>query len=627
MTGLHRTIAPACLVLFLLCQTTFAAESAKSAFDSAFGDQIKLVRGTADPADDVDLATTMMGAAQQSKDTPELAILICENVIQLASRHPSGYPIAIEALELQAELQPSRRESLQQRALSLLEGQYRRASAEQKEEAGLTFIETAARLADQNVEQKAYRSASLLYRRGAVVARALKLAEEEAELRTKAEQYQGLSKIQQQVESTKAQLKTKPKNQLANATLVRLYTFELDDPATASQYLEYSGDEQLKVNVLLATQEVDALAPKTALDLGQWYETSSKTLSKGGKVTSLTRAKMYYTHAMATFDDGDLSGTKAKISLNRVDGELEKLQPVKIKFAASSGSKKNGVINLLKKIDVTKDRLAGSWSFKRNVLTGKAAGGFGGFGTAGIRAPVKVQGDYELEIQFARTAGDGPVMIILPVGERTVSFIMSQRDYSAFTRPTANDDRPATGGRRSAARRFLERREQAQNSTISGLYNIDDEGAEKNGTGVKGGLTNSRAYSVAIKVKTDSEEGETTISIAINKKLFTKWKGKTAALGSPDGLRALGIEEGIIAVGTSNRSTLAISRMLLKVTKGEVEDLAKDRTSSATDDNNPNANPENARIPDEIMRRLRESGLSEAEIRRRYEQMRRRRRD
>jgi len=628
-------VAALVLLLGLSVPQSANGETAQSVFNSTFGQQLKQVRSTRDTADDVDLATTMLNAAKSSLDNTELAVLICENTVALASRHPSGYSVAVEALDLIATLQPENAGKLQLQAANLLEKQFRSAKTDEaKEESGQAFIDAAVRFAESDVDAKSYRSASLLYRRASVVARMLKWSEEEAGLKAQAEQYMGQARIQSQIDTLLGQLKTKPENAGTNAKLVRLYTFELDDPTSASAYLEHCGDDELKSKVLTAAQQIEGVDAKTALDMGEWYEKESKSVSKPGKILSLTRARAYFAHAEATFDSVELSKTKAQISLKRVDGQLKLLQPVAVASTrtANSRSSKKNVIDLLKKIDTTKDRIAGQWQFQRGRLSGQSSGGFGGFGGfAAVRPPVEVDGNYELEMILTRTQGDGPVFIIMPVGsEKTVSFTMGQRDFSGFGRNQDNNDNQPQGGRRSAIRRFQQQRENFQNSTVSGLYNIDEKGATENGTAVKGSLTNSRAYAIAIKLESDEDDAETTISIYLNKKPFIKWKGRTAGLSSPGMVRFAGAKEKTITVATSGRSSISISRMLLKMTKGEAEEMGSDRAALASNDNNNNnPNPGNdPQMRERIMQRLRDAGLSDAEIQRRiqqFEQMRRRR--
>jgi len=502
-----------CLLVFAFSFTFGHAQADKSSaasraesvkvFDDLFGSEVKRVLKTSTKDDDLALAQQMFDAAKSSSgDSPQLGMVILEQVVKLSSRTADGQELAIEALAMLAQLEPEQRKSHQQQALVLL----RRVGND-------ALMEGAARFGQQNLEAKDYAAAGSMFSQAAMMAKMLRLKEAHDVYQAKAEYYNSLSRTQKLIDSLQKHLTARPDDSLVHDRLAWLYTVELDDPSQATRHLEHSTDQELMVNVMLATQQASDLGETQALDMGKWYEKQSKRseLSQAGKAASLRRAKAYYEHYLSKNTEGGLDRTKVELTLKQIDRELESLnldlvetsvasaeaaEPVGKKTKVSKKVKKGSskIVNLLEHVNPSRDATSGSWKVVQGQLASST-----GYSSQGIRLPTQIKGDYQLEIQFTRVSGTGTVGIQIPVGDNTVSLIFSH---------------------------MIKKSPQAY---MSGLYTIDGRSAVENGTGVKPGmLTNGRRYVVGISVAHSGDQA--AIGVTVNGKRFTQWRGKPSSL-------------------------------------------------------------------------------------------------
>ena len=77
------------------------ATKAAEVFQSLYGADLERARASRDSKDDLELASRILTGAKESVSQPARVTVLCEKVCELASAHPEGYAIAIEALELE----------------------------------------------------------------------------------------------------------------------------------------------------------------------------------------------------------------------------------------------------------------------------------------------------------------------------------------------------------------------------------------------------------------------------------------------------------------------------------------------------------------------------------------------
>jgi len=139
-------------------------------------------------------------------------------------------------------------------------------------------------------------------------------------------------------------------------------------------------------------------------------------------------------------------------------------------------------------LDVTQDAVQGEWK--------RAAAGVSvapdRYGR--LMLPIEIDGSYDLEAVFTRTAGEGAVAVICPLGARSVVFVM---DITTMK--------------------------------YTGLQMIDGQNASANGTGKQGSLlVNDRRCTAIIHVRRGT--GRTQITAEIDGQRVVQWSGREEAL-------------------------------------------------------------------------------------------------
>jgi len=138
---------------------------------------------------------------------------------------------------------------------------------------------------------------------------------------------------------------------------------------------------------------------------------------------------------------------------------------------------------------VERDRVKGRW-IRAGGSVVHLQGEF-----SSLRLPVKVEGDYDLEVDFTRTGGDSSLGVIFPVGPAMCCLWLS-----------------------------------AYNGQYHGLEMIDGEDSSRNpSTRQAGPLANDRQYSVIIQVRL-AHDGQTAITVLLDSNPCTEWTGNVASL-------------------------------------------------------------------------------------------------
>lgn len=149
----------------------------------------------------------------------------------------------------------------------------------------------------------------------------------------------------------------------------------------------------------------------------------------------------------------------------------------------------NTWVDLLPQVDVARDRVKGRWMRAGGAVV-HMQGEF-----SSLRLPVKVEGDYDLEVDFTRTGGDSSLGVIFPVGPAMCCLWLS-----------------------------------AYNGQYHGLEMIDGEDSAHNPSAHPAGpLANDRQYSVIIQVRL-GHGGEAAITVLLDGRPCTEWTGNVASL-------------------------------------------------------------------------------------------------
>jgi hypothetical protein len=289
-----------------------------------------------------------------------------------------------------------------------------------------------------------------------------------------------LARAARAAEDLKKQVEAHPEDAALREKLVRMYLVDLDNPADAAKYVEGVADESLRRFVPAAAKGVEAAPELACVALGDWYRVLAETAAPRARPTILARAQGYYRRFLELHTADDLDRAKVLLFQQKVDEELAKLpSPKTAKW-----------IDLLAMVDPARDTVTSRWKRVDQALSAAPAA------PAGIVVPVKVQGDYEVELKFRRTSGDDMVGLTLPIATGHVSLNL--------------------GGYRGQA---------------SGLEFVDGKRCTLNATKVPIVLQNDRSYVALAKVIVRGQEAE--ISVKLDGRPVINYKGPVASLAMP----------------------------------------------------------------------------------------------
>jgi hypothetical protein len=482
--GSSKRVSLAVMLMAMVASSSLlAAGKGKRLYDLRYADQRKKVDGTTGKADDVALAKQHLKEIEEYSGSPELVKMLLEQAYELGIRDATGYATAAAAVDLLIAKFPDEKTGYVDEAVRVYELQVRR--NQNKATAGgkliAILLEQAAEKAGNDDFGKSVDLASKA-NSIAVIVKSPRKAE--------------VSAVWKYYRSRR-DLKATPSNNALRTLVIRMCVTELDDPAEGAELLTGDMSEQLQTYAPLAAKDPAEVAEAACLELGNWYVELAKDASTNGKVICLDRAITYLERFLDLHKAEDTSRTQGKLLLDKTHAERKKLQPV-MKPTPNLG----GGIDLLKLVDVERDRVSGRWKREGDFLRGNAYGkGDKRVGSPRLMLPVAPQGSYELNVTFVRKGGLSTVRAILPVGQGAVAVgINGGKEYGC------------------------------------GLTLVDGEIASRNGTFVRHAqLAGGREYALEIRVLLAGNEAE--ISASLDRKELIRWKGRQSSLSVSDASR------------------------------------------------------------------------------------------
>ncbi|MBM4017880.1 MAG: hypothetical protein FJ288_06045 [Planctomycetes bacterium] len=430
---------PQALVPFALCAALLLgpatagsagaadAEDAAQAVESLFGNDIRSVRATPDARDDVELAGRILDAARKAQGQPAFAAVLCEKAYELGCANPTGYPTAAAALELLAQAAADRAAWCAERVLDLRQRQFDAARGDEKKAAGEALLACLLPALEAKEKSGALPDAAALCRRMQTVAAATD-SPRRADIDARADALAMKMKVARQIADVKAMLARDPRNVAAREGLVRLYLVEMDDPAEAAGNLEGAADEKLLKYVPAAAKGVAAAPEVACTELADWYRGLAETAPPAAKAAMYARAKEYLKRFLEVHPAQDLDRTRATLALAKIEEAAAKLsapaRPTPTPKPPAPREKPappvQQWIDLLALVDPARDAVLGDWSLKEGslVMTGP--------GSTRLAIPVAIDGDYQLQVEFAQMRGDNEVAFILPVRSRATALLIGK---------------------------------------------------------------------------------------------------------------------------------------------------------------------------------------------------------
>lgn len=209
------------------------------------------------------------------------------------------------------------------------------------------------------------------------------------------------------VASAIEKLRREPEDSEANLAVGRFYGFVKDDWSAALPRLAKGNDAALKT---LAERDMlhptDAVLQVTLAD-GWWA--LAETLRGPARTAATRRACYWYAKAL-----GDLKG----LTHERVAGRIKLCEPGGVAPAPAK-------LDLLALIDTDKDVVEGEWKTDGKRLACERGA------YARVQVPVIPPAEYDLNVTFIRTDGDGPVSLLLAAGGTSFGWTMDAAGHLA----------------------------------------------------------------------------------------------------------------------------------------------------------------------------------------------------
>jgi hypothetical protein len=327
--AMHRAvhIGPAILALVLCGVAAGATDKATDeAFQLLFGADFRKAMASPDRKDDEALIGRMAAAARNPSTPTALAILLCDRAHDLGVLHRDGCEALIEAMQVLAERKPERKAECAGEIATIFERRYEAVNGPPKKIAGEALVEAMLAAADVRSEAGDTGAATALCMRAGIIAGIIgsqKKIEIQAVLDATAARQAAVGRAK----ALRAALADGTRDATVRREIVRLYTVELDDPATAAGFLNSTCDEAMRKYVPAAAKSV-ADAPELACaELRDWYRGLAQAAAPAFKARLMDRAIAYNKRFLELHGADDPDRANALEANRLMRDELTQVRP------------------------------------------------------------------------------------------------------------------------------------------------------------------------------------------------------------------------------------------------------------------------------------------------------------
>ncbi len=357
-------------------------EEAEKLFAELFGVKMKEVARTRGFDDDLALMKQMMGATKTVGDQKALVLLIYEKVYELGRKHPDGFEMAIQAMDLMGTLELTRAGEAMKNIVDVCQRRYSMSRGKEKREHGKALAEAIVTMADDKAgDMKTLGEAIALYRRAVAVAGAARYEKRDA-VKVKLDDAVRRQAAGKRLERVKGRLKADPKNANLIEEFFEICVVQMHDLKQAGLY-SFLFDAKRKERIGWASKGEKELTAEQVFELGYWYEGLAGKGKGAVKAGHLARCADYLERFLDMYDSKDIKRTKAQITHATVMKDLAILakRGADAKVSGRSWSKRAAEIEVkgLEGIPLVAGKEKGDWKdlpklFRKGaVIFGKAA--------------------------------------------------------------------------------------------------------------------------------------------------------------------------------------------------------------------------------------------------------------
>ncbi|MCL4190885.1 MAG: hypothetical protein KJZ87_04000 [Thermoguttaceae bacterium] len=334
----------------------------------------------------------------------------------------------------------------------------------------------------------------------------------------------------QNVQKSLELLAADPADPAANLEAGKWHAFTLNDWERGLPCLSKGSDAALAA---AAQQELDARPADGEAEavLGDLWWDLARQYQGDDREAILAHAGTWYEKAAASLPSGLLQ--------TKVNKRLDDLAGTEKPGRSSGGGNvlRGRWLDLFRWVDVQRDSVQGRWLPTPAGLA-VASGPFNR-----LMLPVEIQGDYDLEIAFTRTAGDDTIGLILPVASTSCLTFVSGW---------------------SGRFRGIE--------FINGREGDNNEATRRPGT-----VVDRQRYTLLVSVRTDGTSAR--IDGRVNGQPSISWSGPVASLRTPGGWS---LPQGNRPALGANQSTMVFHSARLRLITGNAKLLRKDAAAGRT---------------------------------------------
>lgn len=425
------------------------ADEAAKVFESLFGEKMKKVQATPQSDDDLALVRDLLNTVATVKTETALVNVICTKAFELASRRPTGFYLASEALGLLYKNVPERRRFALEQGIAVGKKLYARGSAAERKHGSRALVSNMQLLAELQDDAGEHKACLVTLREAKQYAFAAKLDNAE-EVSREYEQSQARYKLTLRRSKLQEDLLRDANNTTAAKELAMMYMVDFNRPAEALKYVGRADDAKLASLFKAANKSRGEQTGEEMLAVADWYRAKINQRVGNVRLLMIQRAVDGYMSYLERFKKPGLRRVQAELSMKEIKKELtprelayfsnkgaairqgSAKQPVPVR--PTPGPTTNGNPNGYSKVTVV-EQIKGGQNAKwielldwidpkkfgrgncRSIITNGRVTALVLDGTkaeASVTVPVSLEGRYELIVEIESAPGDGPFWTHLP---------------------------------------------------------------------------------------------------------------------------------------------------------------------------------------------------------------------
>lgn len=387
-------------------------------FEESFGGAYRKVLATREFEDDLELAKQLLESARsiQGDANAQVAVYLCDRAFSLGMSDPSGFEVAIAAMEHRIKIVPAQAGATRQRVEQALRRTYSRERGETKIQVGRKLADYLTHLGDLQAASSDFGGAARLYIQAQRFAKDVG-SPNLAAIETKAAEANAREELERRIDVVQERFLKGVNRAVAADELVQIYLLEFDQPSEAARYAGSGSDADAKRLVPLLLKAPDDVESADALALAPWCEALAIKSPQKHKLSWYQRSRTYAEQFMVDVKSNELDRLKTSVAIKRVRSEIFTLDPDYAKTVAPMNQ--DGDIDLIEGIELRRYKINGRWSHEDGTLLADATKE-----VSQLMLPVVPTDGYEFSANFTRTSEEGELFVQLPIGSRVVRLIL-----------------------------------------------------------------------------------------------------------------------------------------------------------------------------------------------------------